>query len=444
MKSKISLVVLAVSLVCCQSISAGQIIGYVTDPCNGTIDDYIDILGAWVEKDGTDLTFVMVMRGTIPSESELDPNDTLTYIWFVDADNDSTTGQSPVGSEFNIRVVISQNPDLAGGYVDIVGSMTGGGTGTVEVIDNKIQITIDRSQVGAVRRLHWQSNAWAEIGGAYSENGLTVSGLARVCRYGVLLDPFSRYGQVGDNYIEVYEETDLNEPVISLSNTAGGQYNIFLSDEEKYPEQDNWEIFGQTTGHSGTAGSGHAGPYHLRTFCRIDVENSDPYAFGDGRSQSRFDWNFILDGNEGETGMIPRGAFFLKWSHDYHIFAADAEGQAYVLSGGRIELYQVNPWQLKAVWVHQEPACNSDIFNKHEQVIDLADAELELGKTYRLSAFLTDNVYVPQASGNAEVASDASLLLNIDVVGPEGDFDQDWDVDLFDFAQFAENWLEQW
>ncbi len=445
MKSRINFVVLAVSLMCCQSISAGQVIGYMTDPYNYSISDYTDIIEAWVEKDGTDLTFVMVMRGTIPSASELGYDDSLTYIWLVDADNDPTTGQSPVGSEFNIRVVISQNPALAGGYVDVVGSMTGGGSGTVDVNDNKIQITIDRSQIGAVRRLYWQCDAWEDIGGVYSENGITLSGLARICRYGVLFDPYSQNFQVGENYVEAYLETDPENPVISLSDEDSGQDNIFLSDEEKYPEQDNWQILGQTTSHAGTNSPGHAGPYNLRTFCQFIVEESDPCgAYGDCCSQSHFSQDFRLDGNEGETGMIPHGVFFLKWSHDYHIFASDNEWQTYISSIGQIELYQVVPEELKVMWVHPEFACNNDMFNKHEQVIDLADIGLELGETYRIKALLVDEVSVPDPTNNAEAASDASLLLNIDVAIQEGDFDQDWDVDLFDFALFAENWLEHW
>lgn len=442
MKSRITFVVLAVSLVCCRSILAGQVIGYITDPCDYLISADTDITKAWVEKNGTNLTFVMVMRGTIRSASLLPGyNDSLTYVWYVDADNDPTTGQSPgwVGSEFNIRAVISKNPALAGGFVDAVGSMTGGGTGTVNVTGNKIQITINRSQTGAVRRLHWRSDAWQDISGSFSGNGVTpMSGLARVCRYGVLFDAYSQYSQVGNNYINAFRIGTV-DPVIAIDNQDSGQYNIFLSDERKYPGQDNWQIFGQTVG--------HAGPYNLRTFCRFDVENADPCdVFGYGHAQSLFNRNFILDGNEGETGMIPHGVFFLKWSHDYHILASDAEWQTNAFSTAQVTLYQLDPFDLKGNWQHQllPPVRNNDIFYKYEQVIDLADIGLELGRTYQISALLMDDVSVPQPSDNAKAVSDASLLLNIDANGPEGDIDQDWDVDFFDFALFAENWLEHW
>lgn len=446
MKSRINFAVLVILLACCQSISAGQIVGYITDPCNVSINEYVDIVEAWVEKDGTNLTFVMVMRGTIPSAPGLPGyDDSLTYIWFVDADSDPTTGQNPVGGEFNIRAVISQNPTLAGGYVDVVGSMAGGGTGTVDVNDNKIQITINRSQIGAVRRLYWQSDAWEDIGGSYSGNGLTpMSGLARVCRYGILFDPYSRNFQVGENAIEACLETDPENPVIDLYDEDTSQENLFFSIERKYPDQDSWQIFGQSVGHSGPNSPCHKGPFNLRTFCQIYVENSDPNAYGSSYSQSHFSQDFILDGNEGETGIVPSGAFLLNWSHDYHILASDTDEQTFALSNVQIMLYQVDPWQIVTVLENQDFACNSDKFYKHEELIDLADRGLEFGKTYRIQAFLTDTASVPDPTNNAEAASDATLLLDIAVAGPEGDFDQDWDVDLFDFALFAENWLECW
>jgi len=444
MRSRINLVVLVISLVYCPSILAGQVIGHITDPCDYLISDYTDIIESWVEKDGMDLTFVMMMRGTIPSAPDLnDFNDTLTYIWFVNADNDYKTGQNPgggVGTEFNIRAVISQNPNFAGVYVDVVGSIVCsecGGSGIVDVNDNVIYATIDRSQIGAVRRLLWRSDAWGDIDGSVSGNGITpASGMARVCRYGVLFNPYSQYSQAGYNYIYAYLETDPNNAVISLSNENVGQHNIFLSDMEKYPDQDSWQILGQNTS--------HAGPYNLRTFCRLDVNDSDPCAYGYGGSQSIFEREFVLDGNEGETGMVPNGVFFLRWSHDYHIFASDAVGQANAFSFGRVSINQIDPWEQKAYLSHQETACNSDISYKYGEMIDLAGLGLEFGEIYQLSAFLADNVYVNQASDYAEAVGDSSLLMNIDAAIPMGDIDGDWDVDLFDFALFAGSWLEQW
>ena len=94
---------------------AGQKIGQIIDPCNLSIDGSTDVLSAWVERSGTKLNFVMEMRASIPSAAQLsDDNDTITYIWLVDADNNPATGQNSggAGGEFNVRAVISKNPFL--------------------------------------------------------------------------------------------------------------------------------------------------------------------------------------------------------------------------------------------------------------------------------------------------------------------------------------------
>jgi hypothetical protein len=94
-----------------------QTIGSLTDPCNGAIPGYLDITQAWVEKNGTQLKFVMIVEGTIPSSTPA-PGDDIIFLWFVDADNNLNTGQGPgsVGSEFNVRSWVGH--DGIGGYVD--------------------------------------------------------------------------------------------------------------------------------------------------------------------------------------------------------------------------------------------------------------------------------------------------------------------------------------
>ncbi len=437
MQGRVLFVFLLVLLINCPITLAGQITGSITDPCDYGISADTDIIESWVEKDGTSLTFVMLMRGTIRDELDLpDFNDTLTYIWYVDADNDYKTGQSPVGSEFDVQAVISQNPNYAGGYVDVVGSLDGGGTGTVDVNDNVISVTIGRSQIGSVRRLHWSGDAWEDIGGSVSGNGITpMSGLARVCRYGVLFDPNSQYSEVGFG-VSAYLETDPNNWVLYLSDYGSNQHNTFLSDGLKYCDQNSCEILAQATS--------NAGPYNLRAFGRLGMNDSDPCAYGSGYSQAIFRREFVLDGNEGETGAIPPSVFFLVWSHDYQIFATDVVGQAGIWSFGSVSVIQPDPWERKAYLSHRETVSNKDVSNKYGQVVDLANYGLEFGETYQIDAFLSNNMYVPQATDNAEAVGDASLLTNIGTTVPKGDIDGDWDVDFFDFALFAGSWLEQW
>jgi hypothetical protein len=444
MKTVVSLLIIAIFFSGTQSVVAGQVIGQLTDPCNMAIDDYLDVLSASVERDDANLTFVMEMRGNIPNASSLpDFNDSITYIWFVDADNNPNTGQDAggVGGEFNVRVVVSQNPAFSGGYVDITGAMQGsgtGGTGTIEVAGNIARITINRSQIASVKRFHWRSDASSYIGGTGIGNGVTPeSGLARVGRYGVLTAPANDYYQVGDSYLYATLESDPGNPVIELTNVNGGSFFVYLPLERKYPDQDNTQINAQATGHSG--------PGQLRMLSMFDVTAADPAVTGYAEGMALSDVDFYLDGNEDETGSVPAGVFMLKLTHDYHIFAADTQGQGYCTTFAQIVINQVgDPAIQKGVWVRQDRVQNEQRFGKYEETIDLADYGLEFGVQYRISTMLDDRSEIPQASAESGIFTDSSMLTSIDVAGIAGDIDNDWNVDLLDFARFADNWLMQW
>ena len=60
----------------------------------------------------------------------------------MDTDNDPGTGQphGAVGSEFNVRAVVGQSS--VGGFVDVTGSLPGGGLGTVVFDGARVEISI--------------------------------------------------------------------------------------------------------------------------------------------------------------------------------------------------------------------------------------------------------------------------------------------------------------
>jgi hypothetical protein len=419
---------------------AGQTIGQITDPCNPSINGSTDIISAWVERSGTKLTFVMEMRGNIPSAAQLpDYNDTVTYIWLVDADNNPATGQNPggAGGEFNVRAVISKNPLLAGGYVDIVGALTDpgvGGIGGIATNANRISVTIDRSQIASVRRFHWRSDAWSYIGGQVSNNnGVTESGLARVGRYGVLPLPENNAYWVGENYLRAYLQSDPCNAVIDLTDQNGGTFFVCLPLEWKWPDQDNTKINTQATG--------HAGPNHLRMATRFDVTPGELGLRGYAEGKATFDGDFMLDGNESEMGLIPHGIFVLKFNHDYRLFASDGIGQGYCTTFAQIVINQIDPPEQKGVWVYQDRMQNEDRFAKNAETIDLADYGLELGVPYEISVLLTDRSEMPQWTTAGSIFTDSTMITLLDVAYIPGDLDSDWDVDFLDFAHFAKNWL---
>ncbi|HQP43944.1 MAG TPA: hypothetical protein PLV66_09730, partial [Thermoanaerobaculales bacterium] len=114
-------------------------IGSLTDPSNPGAQAFSDILAARVEQEGGLLRFVIEVRGNIPSSLPL-PDDSITYLWLVDADRNAATGQphGALGSEFNVRAVVSEVS--GGGWVDVTGSLPGGGPGSVSVAGSQVTI----------------------------------------------------------------------------------------------------------------------------------------------------------------------------------------------------------------------------------------------------------------------------------------------------------------
>jgi len=110
----------------------------------------------------------------------------------------------------------------------------------------------------------------------------------------------------------------------------------------------------------------------------------------------------------------------------------------------QIVLNQVEPLIQKGVWVHQKQIWNDDFFTTYSESIDLADYGFEFGITYRISTLLSDRADVPAETTNAQAVTDSTFITSIEAVGPAGDLDGDWDVDMTDLAGFANSWLESW
>lgn len=131
-----------------------------------------------IRQDADVLTFTIETRGDIPTALPL-PDDSKTYVWVVDADHDSSTGQDPIiGNDFNVRITIGQS--FIDGVVDVVGSIPGGGGGTVSVDGNTIQITIDHSQIGATSPFNWLSDASRFLDGMGAGHGPTSLATATI------------------------------------------------------------------------------------------------------------------------------------------------------------------------------------------------------------------------------------------------------------------------
>jgi hypothetical protein len=150
-------------------------IGSLTDPSNPGAQPFSDILAARVEQEGGLLRFVIEVRGNIPATLPL-PEDSITYLWLVDADRDGSTGQphGALGSEFNVRAVVSEL--YGGGWVDVTGSLPGGGTGTVTIAGSQITIEVGLAQIAAPADFDWRCSTFETINGVPgSGNGAETS-----------------------------------------------------------------------------------------------------------------------------------------------------------------------------------------------------------------------------------------------------------------------------
>ena len=155
------------------------IISELEDPENAQLEGFVDIVAAQVKQEGSVLTFSITTPGGIPKTLP-QPDDRITYLWLIDADQDAQTGQphGEIGTEFNVRAVIGET--FGGGFVDVVGNLPGGGQGTVTVEGNTIAMAITLDQIGNPSQFNWRSDAFSQIGETGSGNGETAVASATI------------------------------------------------------------------------------------------------------------------------------------------------------------------------------------------------------------------------------------------------------------------------
>jgi hypothetical protein len=164
---------------CFSCLVSGMVLDQLTDPVDTCLAPYLDIVEARVESEGGDLTFIMRMRGTLPTLLT-SSDDTLVFLWLIDADHNSDTGQSwgTLGADFKVAAKIGQNN--GGGFVDVLGSIPGGGRGTMTLVGDTIRVTIHAGQIGFPKEFDWRVasvallDSWFVAGNAISAQGSTV------------------------------------------------------------------------------------------------------------------------------------------------------------------------------------------------------------------------------------------------------------------------------
>jgi hypothetical protein len=419
---------------------SGEIIGQLHDPCNLNIPAAIDITSAWVEKSGTTLTFVIATRGLIPAGVP-DPC-SLTYIWFVDADNNPQTGQDPggVGSEFNVRAVIRSEREA---WVDVTGSMPGGGQGTVTVNGNQIRLTINLVQINSPDLLHFRCIAAEYNGSAEQGNGVTPeSAQCWISQYAVLFpsEPASYYGIDQNSVIFECNESDPFNPAAAYQ-----VVNKFFQITDSYPQFKSLIAFAPASvdDHEYALNSLASSDFqHLRNLSYIDL-NYAAGAFGNMQTKSTAGLPFRLIAKSGQTGLIPHNLFVLNISHDYHL-RASAAADAYDNTYAQIVITDINDpcntTRQKFIWTDDRFVFLDKFSAVKRDHFDLADFGLKLDNIYMFDLALMDEVTVEDPSAIASVAADTTLSASIALM-LAGDLNEDRTVNFIDLAIFANNWL---
>lgn len=434
--------VVCASILCLPGIGAAEIIGQLSDPEHPAIDPYTDIVASWIEKDRASLTFVIELRGNVPDPSQLpEYDDSITYLWLVDADNCPYTEQAPgnlIGNEFNLRVVISQDPGQAGGFVDVVGGLAGGGHAMVEVVGNQVYLTIDTGQIDSPRRFTWRCDTFKNFNG-YPEghNGVTgESGLARVTRYGIVVLNDNTYYGYGDNILSAYLQSDPGNPVIDRFASLQDSYPKYNVLSDAYPDTDNVQI--------SLMALSQATNRQVHTASHFLVESPGDGISGDIEATAMQDIRFILDGQEGETGPVPSGAFIMTYDHDYTLSASDTSNHVQAWTYSQVVITQLDPLTQKGLWLHQKAVGNGVMTNRQSQTVDLADVGLELGVEYSLNVLLIDRIILSAPSTDVDAITGCTVRVRLDDAHMPCDLNGDGIVDLEDYAIFTGYWLHEW
>jgi hypothetical protein len=458
--SRHSAVMFAVALVAwvtlsdCVLASGWQTIGSVTDPCDTRILGYLDITQAWVEKSGTDLKFVMLLRDTLPL-STAEWGDDNIYLWFVDADNNPNTEQSAgggVGNDFNIRAWVGH--DGIGGYVDVVGQIAAfDGPAAATITDNRIEIVVHMSQITSPDLFHLRCGSFQTIGGMYYP-GNEISAESAECwvsKYAVVMDPANLNFDVESNI--VISKCDPNFPldgttgrvVMEKHSDIPGKSPVFDEVERHSdgPVRGEYEAFGHTLAQCDFL--------HVRTEATFDV-NSIPtdgvgwYGQVDSKAAG-YQW-FKLLSKDGRGGPVPHGMFIMDIMNGYHVRGIEADWKVDAFSYAQIVINDINDpetFQVK-VWGFGRDGRNDTFTGQMVDSIDLADLGMEFNRRYALDTLVADTCKMSEAglaTAQAQVAGHSDLVVRFRMVHPVGDLSGDRTVDFSDFAILAADWLAE-
>jgi len=149
---------------------AATVLSELSDPVgDGGLNNWLDIRSARVVQVDTNvLQFDMTLAATPPRDAN--PDHFITYIWFVDSDENGSTGQpysGGVGSDYNLRATLREHWIHGQAYIDAippVGVATLLGMLGVQHLDERtatVRILVDTRQIGSPARFRWTCAAFS-------------------------------------------------------------------------------------------------------------------------------------------------------------------------------------------------------------------------------------------------------------------------------------------
>lgn len=427
-----------------------QTVGSLTDPCDLAVTGYLDITQAWVEKSGTQLKFVMILRDALPTATG-SPGDDNIYIWYVDADNNPNTSQSAgtgIGNEFNVRSWVGH--EGIGGYVDVVGQWAApGGPAVTTISGNRVEIVVEMPQIMSPDLFHFRCESFQTVGGFYFPGNAATPASAEcwVSRYAVLMDPVNVGFGVESN-ISMYK-CDPCDPLNTAAGTlvidkhtsnAGMPSPVFdaMEGHDDGNTPGTHKLFGQTMAVCDFL--------HLRTEALMDISSPETGAYGQVDAKAAGYQGFQLLSRDALSGPVPSGMFFIDIRHGYHVRGIEAEGKVSAQSFAQVLISDIEdplPFQVK-VWVDARDGGNTPLTAQRVDTIDLADLGMEFNRRYTLDTVVTDACRTNDASlatYSAQVAGHSDLVVSFRMAYPSADLNGDRVVDFRDMAVLASQWL---
>ena len=109
---KLKVLLFALPLLCASCMTVNKVANGVPDARKNLIGDrtrtYTDIVEASVHLEGDTIAFTVKTASRMPEPRDFGGGKRVDFIWFVDADRNTTTGQNKDGNDYNLHLFLDE------------------------------------------------------------------------------------------------------------------------------------------------------------------------------------------------------------------------------------------------------------------------------------------------------------------------------------------------